>query len=153
MTFAVAEHPEHPRRQGTLIERALLRHRTFILEWFLGLEALFLGLYMIMPGPTFTTATALADIPEPLTGLLFMAQGGITLWILTRENAPKTSRSQRNLDHCRWSALSSAAFWTCILASYVMAPPALTSMSVPLTFSFVLASLWVYFRLYLRFKP
>lgn len=138
--------------QESKLDRALLRHRTFILEWFLALEAVLCGAAILLPGPTFTNATALADVPEPITGALFLLHGGVGVWILMAENERGVARSQRNLDFCRRSALASAGFWTLITLSYVIAPPALASLAVPLTFSFVLASLWVYFRLYLRFK-
>lgn len=151
--MATHTEPRHKApHEESLIDRALLRHRTFILEWFLALEAMFLGVYILLPGATFTRATALADVPEWLTGLLFILHGSVGVWILLAENQRGVTRSQRNLDFCRRSALASAGFWSAITLSYVIAPPAFTSLAVPTTFSFVLASIWVYFRLYMRFK-
>ncbi|MGE0456396.1 MAG: hypothetical protein AB7I13_00390 [Vicinamibacterales bacterium] len=129
---------------------ALLRHRTFILEWFLALEAICCGLWIIAPTQTFTGASVLKDVPEPLTGTLFLAFGTIGIWVQLRENVPKKARSQANLDFCRRWALASSGFWTLIVTSYLLARG--TVLAVPMMIGFVLGSLWVYFRLYLRFK-
>lgn len=131
---------------------AVLRHRTFVLEWFLALEALFCGLWILAPWPSFSANSLLSGLPEPLIGLVFILHGGLAAYALMKENAPRHPRSQANLDLCRRSALMSAWFWSLVLGSFALVSPQAT-LAIPVFMSFVFAAFWVYLRLYLRYGP
>lgn len=130
---------------------ALLHHRTTVLEWFLAMEALLCGLWVLKPGAAFGAPTLLTYLPESLTGAVFTAHGLLAVLALARVR-PGKPRGLRNLDLCRRSALASAALWTMVLASYLFAGPGST-LVIPLLAGFVISSLWVYFRLFLLFGP
>lgn len=130
--------------------RALLRHRTITLEWFLALQSLTCGLWILSPHQSIRSDVILAVVPEWALGLVFAAHGLAATLVLVRGQF-KQPRSQRNLDYCRRSALASAALWTILALGYALVPP-VGSVAVPVLLGFVASALWVYLRLYLRYS-
>lgn len=134
---------------------ALLRWRTHALEGFLAVEALLLGLWMIQPwlstfGAIPEAYTLLGLVPEWVLGAVWTTHGAASLWALWRTMAHQKMTGRLYwVGWCRRSALASVALWSLMLASFLAAVPG--STATPVYLGLVLASAWVYLRLYLRY--
>lgn len=134
--------PSFVDRIYTCLLRALFRYETYALEAFLAAEALLTGVWVLFPGEVaFTQATALARVPEELIGGVLTLHGFGSVLALLRGD----------LHFSRRGALASFALWGFLALALLISPP-VTTFTVPLVIVLALGSLWVYLRLYLRWK-
>jgi hypothetical protein len=134
---------------------ALISKRTFALEWFLGLEALLWGLFILQPWiATFDSLpvaySVIGWLPEWFVGGFFTLHGSLSCWALWRTlTAPPDSDRRYWVGWCRRAALVSAGAWSLVLTSFLFAAPG--STATPIYLGLTCASAWVYLRLRLRF--
>jgi hypothetical protein len=130
----------------------LLSKRTVDIEVFLATVALACGWWVATPSfRTFGPATLLYHVPELLTGTVIFVYGCIAAWAVFSQ-IRRCPRSPRNLQLCCWSAFGGAVLWSTVLATFAVRPPR-TLMIIPILACIVVAYLWVYYRLRLRFTP
>lgn len=121
----------------------LLHRQTWALEAFLAAQSLVWGLWLLMPWSAFDVVpeayTVLGLVPETIWGVLFAGHGTVHLWALWRAY-PTLCR-----DAARWLAV----LWSAVLVSLLLTIP--LAVSTPVYGASLLACLWVYARLDLRF--
>jgi len=123
----------------TFLTRALRRHQTWALEYFLAWQSLVWGAWLLMPFGSFEAVpgafTVLGIIPEPVWGVLFFGHGCAYLWALWNERT----------ELCRRAALILGGLWLAVFLSLVLTIPWATS--TPVYGVYVIACAWVYARL------
>jgi len=119
----------------------LLRRRTHALEVFLAIEAILAGLWLLWPGPkSFKPPMVLYLIPDPILGAIMLSHGIASMLALWKND----------VERCRHAALASAAIWSFLMTLMIFSPPVELFM-IPLVAGLVVASVWVYVRLYVLF--
>ena len=115
---------------------------TVALERFLACATMFAGLWVLSPfWHAFVFNTALARVPEELTGVLMTLHGLFHLWAL---DGPRTGQ-------CRRAALATSSIWAAVTAIYVAEPVTRGLFIIPVSASLSAASFLVFLRLRLLF--
>jgi hypothetical protein len=132
------------RRLYRLLVAALERHRTVALEWYLALQTWTCGLWIggqawwqLRPWLAFAGFTA-------------VLVGGVATYALA-QGRYRQPRSQANLDICRRSMFAVAVLWAVITLLDGIGRP--FGLLWPVLLWNVIAALWCYARLSLRFTP
>ena len=130
------------RRLNSALDVLLGEDPTVALERFLAGATLATGLWVLSPfWGSFVLNTALALIPEEMTGVLLTLHGLFHLWALEK---PHTGL-------CRRAALGTSSIWAAITAIYMAEPVTRGLFIIPISASMSAAAFLVFLRLRLLF--
>lgn len=120
----------------------LTEERTVAMERLLGLFSLLGGAFILSPlWSSFGPDTAMSDVPEVVTGLVFLAAGAARLWAL----GPPV-----RMLACQRATLIGFGLWAGLTTTFLYAPPR-SLLLVFLTSMIAGANLWSWIRLRLLF--
>ncbi len=132
-----------------LVVATLVRRRTLTLEWYLALQTMVVGAWVLtvlsfalsFRGRFFGWFT--------LIGFALVAQGALSVYALAKGRVGYP-RTRQNLNLCRRSMFGVAMLWSLLTVLSGLSRP--LGLYWPILLGFVGAALWCYMRLALRFK-
>lgn len=125
------------------VDALLGEEPTVSLERFLAGITLVVGMWVLMPWPSFVMDSALTQMPEEMTGTIFALHGLFHFWSL--DGLPKVG-------FCRRAALFSSALWTALTLIYLASASTRGLVIVPITSGFASAAFLLYLRLGLLYE-